>query len=76
MVDLTAFERELALAALADYRRAVEEQWRAISARYFNLEYELPPRTTTREARMEEIERRRDSVLAEYNPNLPTYEAK
>ncbi len=30
----------------------------------------------TREARIEEIERRRDSVLAEHNPNLPTYEAK
>ena len=37
---------------------------------------QIENRGRTREARMEEIERRRDTVLAECNPNLPTYEAK
>lgn len=86
-----------------DARQMWEERWRQVAARYFNLEWELPPtwislyghvgepdesqlesleewkarnEAQTREARLEEIERRRDTVLAEANPNLPTYEAK
>ncbi len=68
----------------------LRELW-AEGRQYRSLMEQLEDRTTTREdfrtyceeqdrkshaERMEEIERRRDTVLAECNPNLPTYEAK
>ena len=47
--------------------------FREASRRYHERKHNKP---MTREARIEEIERKRDAVLAECNPNLPTYEAK
>ncbi len=66
---------ELTFAELDELIRQTAERIRCIEMDTTRTEVH-EPRTPTREARLEEIERRRDSVLAECNPNLPTYEAK